>query len=111
MKHQFAAVLERSPRIVLFIYSNECRACVMPKVYLSRIAGEMPDVIFVYLNADNNALAHVIERYKSRDPNLVDGLPTIKAFRNGDELGEIGAPATEALLELQIAQYFGIGQM
>lgn len=97
----FAAEVLASPGTVLVaVWAEWCSSCHLLAPVLEEVAAERDDLRVVALNADENPTTAASLR--------VLGLPTMKVFRGGEEIGALVGSRTARALHEQLDRIIGV---
>ncbi|MGE0009906.1 MAG: thioredoxin family protein [Candidatus Babeliales bacterium] len=89
---EFENILRTNDSVVLLVSTTWCGPCKKVKPIIEELTRDLPNVMFVHIDGDNQDLSSLVEKYASQ------GFPTIKFFKKAQEVQEvIGAETKEKL--------------
>lgn len=99
---EFNTTIAQNPRVVALFSIASCAPCKLVKPLVDALTKEMQNVMFLYIDGDNKSIAGLVNKYAA------GGFPTIKIFKDGEEVGEVVGAKTKPGLRNAISKYLGL---
>ncbi len=99
---EFNSTIQTNPMVVALFSTASCEPCKKIKPLVEALTKEMQNVVFAYIDGDNKSISNLVDKYAT------GGFPTIKVFKNGEEVGEVVGAKTKPGLRSAISQHLGL---